>query len=70
MSNMELKMTHLATRQPVTIDLTEDEMLLAKSKSGNINESWETMCKMVHERTGYDIIGQFEIDTLGGRVFH
>ena len=66
---MELRMTHIATRQPVTIELTEDEMLLAISKI-NINESWEAMCKMVHERTGHDIVGQFEIDTLAGRVFH
>ena len=69
MDNMELRMTHIATRQPVTIELTEDEMLLAISKI-NINESWEAMCKMVHERTGHDIVGQFEIVTLAGRVFH
>ena len=62
-----LTMTHLATGYPEQVELTEEEMVLAKSTS---DTDWETMCNSIHERTGIEIIGQMELNTLGGRPIH
>ena len=62
-----LTMTHLATGYPEQVELTEEEMVLAKSTS---DTDWETMCNSIYERTGIEIIGQMELNTLGGRPIH
>lgn len=66
---------HLATNQPIEIDLNTTEMSYACDKnSKTINASWEYMCAMVKQRTGIDIIDQIQIDwiVIDGikRVFH
>jgi hypothetical protein len=65
-----LKMTHLATGYPVEVELSDAEMTLAKDKSDSMNASWEIMCNSVQWRTGIEIIGQMELDSLGGRPCH
>ena len=50
--------THLATNTPVEIELTTEEMELGLYKSVNGEEKWDTMCELVLERTGIEIIGQ------------
>jgi hypothetical protein len=65
-----LKMTHLATGYPVEVELTDAEMTLAKDKSDSINASWEIMCDSIQWRTGIEIKGQMELNTLGGRPCH
>ncbi len=62
-----LTMTHLATGYPEQVELTDEEMVLAKSTS---DTDWETMCNSIYERTGIEIIGQMELNTLGGRPIH
>jgi len=62
-----LKMTHLATSQPVEVELTDAEMTLSKAID---DASWEIMCNSIEQRTGIEIIGQMELDTLGGRPLH
>jgi|TARA_B110000285_G_scaffold94161_1_gene107551 hypothetical protein len=66
--------THLATNTPVEIELTTEEMELGLYKSVTGEEKWDTMCDMVLERTGIEIIGQIEIDYMvvdgNKRVFH
>ena len=62
-----LTMTHLATSYPVQVELTDEEMALAKLTD---DASWETMCNSIQERTGIEIIGQMELNTLGGRPLH
>ena len=62
-----LTMTHLATGYPEQVELTDEEMVLAKSTS---DTDWETMCNSIYERTGIEIIGQMELNTLGGRSIH
>jgi hypothetical protein len=62
-----LKMTHLATSQPVEVELTDAEMTLSKAID---DASWEIMCNSIKQRTGIEIIGQMELDTLGGRPLH
>tara|TARA_B110000285_G_C14886339_1_gene496361 strand:+ start:82 stop:327 length:246 start_codon:yes stop_codon:yes gene_type:complete len=66
--------THLATSQPVEIELTTEEMELGLYKSVTGEEKWNTMCDMVLARTGIEIIGQIEIDYMvvdgNKRVFH
>mgnify|MGYP006075396659 CR=1 FL=1 len=65
--------THLATNQPVEIELTPQEMSLATSTLNKYMD-WDTMCELVLERTGITLIGQVEIDFLivngNKRVFH
>ena len=56
--------THLATNTPVEIELTTEEMELGLYKSVNGEEKWDTMCSLVLERTGIEIIGQIEIDYM------
>ena len=60
-------MTHLATSQPVEVELTDAEMTLSKAID---DASWEIMCNSIEQRTGIEIIGQMELDTLGGRPLH
>ena len=62
-----LTMTHLATGYPEQVELTDEEMVLAKSTS---DTDWETMCNSIYERTGIEINGQMELNTLGGRPIH
>lgn len=62
-----LVMTHLATGYPEEVELTDEEMVLAKSTS---DVDWEKMCNSIYERTGIEIIGQMELETLGGRPIH
>mgnify|MGYP003664667815 FL=1 len=62
-----LKMTHLATGYPVEVELTDAEMTLSKAID---DASWEIMCNSIEQRTGIEIIGQMELDTLGGRPLH
>jgi|TARA_R110000782_G_scaffold95700_5_gene179830 hypothetical protein len=62
-----LRMTHLATSQPVEVELTDAEMTLSKAID---DASWEIMCNSIEQRTGIEIIGQMELDTLGGRPLH
>ena len=65
-----LVMSHIATGYPESVMLTQDEMVLAKDKSENINQSWYKLCESVKERTGIEIEGNFELETLGGRPIH
>lgn len=65
--NNLLTMTHLATNVPVQVELTDEEMVLAKSTDDAV---WEQMCSSVQERTGIEIIGQMELNSLGGRPCH
>jgi len=62
-----LRMTHLATSQPVEVELTDAEITLSKAID---DASWEIMCNSIEQRTGIEIIGQMELDTLGGRPLH
>jgi hypothetical protein len=62
-----LRMTHLATSQLVEVELTDAEMTLSKAID---DASWEIMCNSIEQRTGIEIIGQMELDTLGGRPLH
>jgi hypothetical protein len=65
---------HLATNQPIEIELTPQEMALGIYKSVTGEEKWDEMCALVLERTGIEIIGQIQIDymVVDGiqRVFH
>jgi len=68
---MKLGMTHIATNIPVEIELDLVEQAWAKDKNPKtINLSWDKLCESVLIRTGTDIVGQFELDTLGGRPIH
>ena len=55
---------HLATNQPIEIELTAKEMELGLYKSVNGEEKWDRMCAMVWVRTGIEIIGQIQIDYM------
>ena len=65
---------HLATNQPIEIELTPKEMELGLYKSVNGEEKWDRMCAMVWVRTGIEIIGQIQIDYMvvdgNKHVFH
>ena len=63
-------MTHLATGYPVEVELSDAEMTLAKDKSDSLNASWDILCDSVKWRTGIEIQGNFELETLGGRPIH
>jgi hypothetical protein len=66
-----LKLTHLATNIPVEIELDLVEMTWAKDKNPKtINESWDKLCESVKVRTGHDIPGNFQLNTLGGNPCH
>ena len=66
--------THLATNQPIEIELNAQEMELGLYKSVTGEEKWDTMCALVLERTGIEIIGQIQIDYMvvdgNKHVFH
>ena len=66
--------THLSTGYPVDISLSNQEMVLATLKQGDINSAWESMCALVRRRTGIEIIGQIQIDYIvingNKRKFH
>jgi hypothetical protein len=66
--------THLATNQPIEIELNEQEMELGLYKGVTGEEKWDTMCELVLERTGIEIIGQIAIDYMvvdgNKHVFH
>ncbi len=65
-----LVMTHIATGYPKSVELNEVEMTLAKDKSDSLNASWDILCDSVKWRTGIEIQGNFELETLGGRPIH
>ena len=68
---MILAMTHIATDIPVEIQLDLVEQTFAKDKNPEtINESWDKLCESVLQRTGHDIQGNFELETLGGNPCH
>ena len=56
------------------IELNEQEMELGLYKSVTGEEKWDTMCALVLERTGIEIIGQIQIDYMvvdgNKHVFH
>jgi len=56
--------THLATGYSVEILLTNQEMVLATSKSETLNDEWNAMCFLVHRRTGQNILGEIQIDSI------
>ena len=66
--------THLATNQPIEIELNAQEMELGLYKGVTGEEKWDTMCELVLERTGIEIIGQIAIDYMvvdgNKHVFH
>jgi hypothetical protein len=66
--------THLATNQPIEIELNTQEMELGLYKGVTGEEKWDTMCELVLERTGIEIIGQIAIDYMvvdgNKHVFH
>jgi len=65
---------HIATGYPVTIQLTNQEITLGTLTQGDINSAWESMCALVHRRTGQKIIGEIQIEYLvvngNKRKFH
>ena len=65
---------HLSTGYPIDIHLTNQEMVLATLTQGDINSAWESMCHLVHRRTGQKIIGEIQIEYLvvngNKRKFH
>jgi hypothetical protein len=65
-----LVMTHIATGYPESVELNEVEMTLVKDKSDSLNVSWDILCDFVKWRTGIEIQGNFELETLGGRPIH
>ena len=68
---MILSLTHIATNIPVDIELDLVELAWAKDKNPKtLNESWEKLCESVLQRTGHDIQGNFELETLGGNPCH
>lgn len=62
--------THLATNQPVEIELNEWEVHYVMQS----DDGWDIAMNMVEDRTGVKVIGCIEIDwlVLDGvrRVFH
>ncbi len=66
--------SHIATGYPVHIQLTKQEMDLATRKGNDINRAWDSMCMLVHRRTGQSIIGHINIDYIvvngNKRKFH
>jgi|TARA_B100001094_G_C17987595_1_gene698450 hypothetical protein len=66
-----LVMTHLATGYTESVKLSQAEMTLAKDKNPEtINASWDILCGSIKQRTGIEIEGNFELETLGGRPIH
>ena len=68
---MILSMTHIATNIPVEVELDLVEQSWAKDKNPTtLNLSWDKLCESVLQRTGHDISGNFQLDTLGGNPCH
>jgi hypothetical protein len=68
---MKLSMRHIATDIPVDVELDLVEQSWAKDKNPTtLNLSWDKHCDSVARRTGHDIQGNFEIETIDGRAFH
>ena len=62
---------HIATNTPVEIPLSAREMQLFHAGG---NHDWNVMCESVKARTGIEIIGQIQIDSIvingNKRKFH
>lgn len=62
---------HIATNTPVEIPLNAREMQLFHAGG---NHDWNVMCESVKARTGIEIIGQIQIDSIvingNKRKFH
>ena len=68
---MKLSMRHIATDIPVVVELDLVEQIWAKDKNPKtLNLSWDKLCESVLQRTGHDIQGNFELETLGGNPCH
>ena len=69
--NNTLLGTHLATNQPIEIELIPQEVQYYHSGS---NRDWNNLCDSILDRTGIEIPGQIELDyiILNGnkRIFH
>ena len=69
--NNALLGTHLATNQPVEIELIPQEVQYYHSGS---NRDWNKLCDSIYDRTGIEIQGQIELEYViingNKRVFH
>jgi len=59
-----LKGTHIATGQPVEVELGKREVLLIAAIGGDINGNWEKAMDLISVRTGIEIIGQVDLETI------
>lgn len=59
-----LKGTHIATGQPVELELGKREVLLITAIGGDINGNWEKAMDLISVRTGIEIIGQVDLETI------
>ena len=59
-----LKGTHIATGQPVEVELGKREVLLITAIGGDINGNWEKAMDLISVRTGIEIIGQVDLETI------
>jgi FMN-dependent NADH-azoreductase len=59
-----LKGTHIATGQPVEVELGKREVLLITAIGGDINGNWEKAMDLITMRTGIEIIGQVDLETI------
>ena len=59
-----LKGTHIATGQPVEVMLSRREVLLITAPYGDINGNWEKAMDLISVRSGIEIIGQVDIETI------
>ena len=59
-----LKGTHIATGQPVEVSLTRREALLITAPFGDINDNWEKAMDLISMRSGIEIIGQVDLETI------
>jgi hypothetical protein len=59
-----LKGTHIATGQPVEVELGKREVLLIEAIGGDINGNWEKAMDLISVRTGIEIIGQVDLETI------
>lgn len=59
-----LKGTHIATGQPVEVMLSKREVLLITAIGGDINGNWEKAMDLISVRTGIEIIGQVDLETI------
>ena len=69
--NPTLLGTHIATNQPVEIELNSEEVQYYHSGS---NRDWDKLCDSILDRTGIEIPGQIDLEyiILNGqkRIFH